>query len=314
VVADVAKLSAGRERYYLAEVAHTLEEYYAGKGESPGRWAGVTAERIGLQGDFKDEAFKAAFDGRDPVTGELLGRKHPSNGMRGIRPGAQAGQDVSILYGLGSTEAAAASLAAHNAGVHSAVAYLDETIGARRGKAGRSLEHVAGQGVLAASFTHRQSRENDPLLHDHLIIFNRIQGPDGRWTAIDGRDIYTHRLAADAVYRATYQAELTRRLGVEWSDPDQYGNRSIVGMPAELVTAMSKRDEQIGVALEAERAQGKTITPELRRVVVSETRKTKEHIDELTLRSRWAAEAGALGFTPDKIERDVLGRAPAACW
>ncbi len=161
---------------------------------------------------------------------------------------------------------------------------------------------------MAASFTHRQSRENDPLLHDHLIVFNRIQGPDGRWTAIDGRDIYQNRLAMDAVYRATYQAELTRGLGVRWSDPDPHGNRSIVGMPEELAQAMSKRDHQIRLALEAQRAAHKTITPELRRVVVSETRKAKEHIDEPTLRDRWAEEAAALGFTQEQIERDVLGR------
>ena len=35
----------------------------------------------------------------------------------------------------------------------------------------------------------RTSREGDPLLHTHLAIANRIQGPDGRWTALDGRDL-----------------------------------------------------------------------------------------------------------------------------
>lgn len=308
VVADVAKLSAGRERYYLDEVAHTLEDYYAGKGESPGRWVGPTAERMGLQAEVTNKAFQLAFDGRHPVTGELLGRGHPRNGMRGYDVVFRPVKDVSLLYGLGSPEVASVTLAAHYAGVEAAIRYLDETVGARRGKAGRDLEHVAGQGVLAASFTHRQSREHDPLLHDHLIVFNRIQGPDGRWTAIDGRDIYQNRLAMDAVYRATYQAELTRELGVRWSDPDQHGNCSIVGMPAELVSAMSKRDHQIRLALEAQRTAHKTITPELRRVVVSETRKSKQHIDEITLRDRWAEEAVALGFTREQIEREVLGQ------
>jgi conjugative relaxase-like TrwC/TraI family protein len=309
VVADVAKLSAGRERYYLDEVAHTLEDYYAGKGESPGRWVGPAAGHLGLQGEVTNRGFLRAFAGSHPVTGELLGRAHPVNGRRGYDVVLRPVKDVSLLYGLGSPEVSSAALAAHNAGVEAAVAYLDEVVGARRGKAGRNLVHVDGQGVLAASFTHRQSRENDPLLHDHLIVFNRIQGPDGRWTAIDGRDIYEHRLAMDAVYRATYQAQLTRVLGVGWSDPDQYGNRSIVGMSQELVQAMSKRDHQVRLALEAQRAAGKTVTPELRRVVVSETRKAKQHIDEPTLRDRWAAEADALGFTCEQIEHAILGRA-----
>ncbi len=37
MVADVAKLSAGRERYYLDEVAHTLEDYYNGKSTAATR-------------------------------------------------------------------------------------------------------------------------------------------------------------------------------------------------------------------------------------------------------------------------------------
>jgi conjugative relaxase-like TrwC/TraI family protein len=217
--------------------------------------------------------------------------------MRGYDVVLRPVKDLSLLYGLGSPEIASAALAAHHAGVTAAVAYLDEAVGARRGKAGRDLKHVAGQGVLAASFTHRQSRELDPLLHDHLIVFNRIEGPDGRWTAIDGRDIYENRLAVDAVYRATYQAQLTRDLGVSWSEPDEHGNCSIVGMPEVLVQAMSKRDHQIRLALEAQRAAHKTVTPELRRVVVAETRKAKEHVSEPTLRDRWAQEAAALGFT-----------------
>jgi hypothetical protein len=72
---------------------------------------------------------------------------------------------------------------------------------------------VSGQGVLAVGFDHRTSREGDPLLHTHLLVANRVQGPDGRWTALDGRDLYRHRLAADAIYRATYQHELVRTLG-----------------------------------------------------------------------------------------------------
>src|SRR4029453_14196282 len=62
----------------------------------------------------------------------------------------------------------------------------------------------------------------DPLLHTHLVVANRTQGPDGRWTAVDGRDLYRHRLAADAMYRATYQRELARTLGVEWTPADPY--------------------------------------------------------------------------------------------
>ena len=49
-----------------------------------------------------------------------------------------------------------------------------------------------------ASVPGFQAMKGDPLLHTHLVIANRVQGPDGRWTALDGRDLYRHRLALAA--------------------------------------------------------------------------------------------------------------------
>jgi hypothetical protein len=37
VVADIAKLSVGRQDYYVHEIAQNREEYLSGHGESPGR-------------------------------------------------------------------------------------------------------------------------------------------------------------------------------------------------------------------------------------------------------------------------------------
>ena len=173
--------------------------------------------------------FQAMFEGRDPTTGELLGRPHGRNAVPAFDVVLRPTKSVSILYGLGDPATGRAVLAAHHAGLAEAVAYLDEHLGARRGHGG--VQHVSGQGLLAVGFDHRTSREGDPLLHTHLVIANRVQGPDGRWTALDGRDLYRHRLAADAIYRATYQRELVRTLGVEWTAADSHGNRELQGMP-----------------------------------------------------------------------------------
>jgi conjugative relaxase-like TrwC/TraI family protein len=203
VVADIAKLSVGREAYYTRELATDHEAYLSGHGESPGRWYGAGARSLGLQGEASVAGFQAMFEGRDPTTGELLGRSHGRNAVPGFDVVLRPTKSVSILYGLGDPATRRAVLAAHHAGLAEAVAYLDGHLGARRGHGG--VQHVSGQGLLAVGFDHRTSREGDPLLHTHLVIANRVQGPDGRWTALDGRDLYRHRLAADAIYRATYQ-------------------------------------------------------------------------------------------------------------
>jgi conjugative relaxase-like TrwC/TraI family protein len=262
VVADIAKLTVGREAYYTRELAENHEEYLSGHGESPGRWYGAGASRLGLQGEASVAGFQAMFEGRDPTTGELLGRPHGGNAMPAFDVVLRPTKSVSILYGLGDAAIGRAVLAAHHAGLAEAVAYLDEHLGARRGHGG--YEHVSGQGLLAVGFDHRTSREGDPLLHTHLVIANRVQGPDGRWTAVDGRDLYRHRLAADAIYRATYQRELVRTLGVEWTAADTHGNRELQGMPEALIRGFCKRTGQIDLALdrlEADTAAGQMDRP-----------------------------------------------------
>src|SRR4030095_15299012 len=197
---------------------------------------------------------------------------------------------------------------AHSGGGAEAVGYRDGHLGTRRGHGG--VQHVSGQGLLAVGFDHRTSREGDPLLHTHLVVANRTQGPDGRWTALDGRDLYRHRLAADAIYRATYQRELSRTLGVEWTTADTHGNRELAGMPKELVRSFSKRTDQIDTELDRLTADGRERTPRLVKWAVQATRKPKEHEAPDTLYDRWRQEAAERGVDADTLVRTVTGRTP----
>jgi conjugative relaxase-like TrwC/TraI family protein len=246
------------------------------------------------------------FEGRHPDTGELLGRPHGRNAVPAFDVVLRPTKSVSILYGLGGPATGRAVLTAHHAGVREAVAYLDGHLGVRRGHGG--VQHVSGQGLLAVGFDHRTSREGDPLLHTHLVVANRVQGPDGRWTALDGRDLYRHRLAADAIYRASYQRELVRTLGVEWTPADAHGNRELARMPEGLVRLFSKRTDQIDLEVERLEASGRERTPRLVKWAVHATRKAKEHETPDTLYGRWRAEAAERGVDPDAVVRQVSGR------
>jgi conjugative relaxase-like TrwC/TraI family protein len=308
MVADIAKLTVGREAYYTHELAENHEEYLSGHGESPGRWYGAAATSLGLQGEASPAEFQAMFEGRHPTTEELLGRPHGRDAVPGFDVVLRPTKSVSILYGLGDPAIGRAVLAAHHAGLAEAVAYLDEHLGARRGHGG--VQHVSGQGVLAVGFDHRTSREGDPLLHTHLVIANRVQGPDGRWTALDGRDLYRHRLAADAIYRATYQRQLSRTLGVEWTPADTYGNRELQGIPEDLVRGFSKRTGQIDAELDRLVADGGERTPRLVKWAVRATRKPKQQEAPDSLYGRWRAEAAERGVDADTLVREVTGRIP----
>jgi conjugative relaxase-like TrwC/TraI family protein len=306
MVVDVAKLSAGREDYYVCEIAGSHEEYLSGHGESPGRWYGGGSAALDQRGEASTEAFQRIFEGRHPTTGELLGRAHGKRAVPAFDLVFRPTKSVALLYALGDPQTSRAVLDGHHAGLAEAVAYLDGHLGGRRGHGG--AEHVCGGGVLAVGFDHRTSREGDPLPHTHLVAANRVQGPDGRWTALDGRDVYRHRRAADAIYRAAYQRHLTRTLGVEWTAADRWGNREIQGVPEALIRAFSKRTEHIEAEVKRLEADGRERTPRLVKWAVHATRKAKEHEAPETLHGRWRGEAAELGTDADTLVRQVTGR------
>ena len=104
MVADIAKLSVGREEYYTRELAPDHEAYLTGHGESPRRWYGAGAASLGLEGEAGEASvagFQAMFEGRDPTTGELLGRPHGRNAVPAFDVVLRPTKSVSILYGLG---------------------------------------------------------------------------------------------------------------------------------------------------------------------------------------------------------------------
>ena len=73
---SVAKLTPGQESYYERSVAAGLDDYYTGRGESPGVWAGRGAAALGLEGVVQDGQLRTLVRGLDPLTGERL-RRHP---------------------------------------------------------------------------------------------------------------------------------------------------------------------------------------------------------------------------------------------
>jgi conjugative relaxase-like TrwC/TraI family protein len=68
VALPVKALKAGQESYWLDQIAKNREEYFSGKGESPGRFVGEVAATSGLIGEATPEQVHAMFRGLDPAT------------------------------------------------------------------------------------------------------------------------------------------------------------------------------------------------------------------------------------------------------
>jgi hypothetical protein len=71
VALPVKALKAGQEAYWLDQIARNREEYFSGRGESPGRFVGSAAATAGLEGIASAEQVRAMFQGLDPATGEM---------------------------------------------------------------------------------------------------------------------------------------------------------------------------------------------------------------------------------------------------
>jgi hypothetical protein len=70
VALPVKALKAGQEAYWLDQIARNREEYFSGRGESPGRFVGSATAAAGLEGVASPEQVRAMFQGLDPATGE----------------------------------------------------------------------------------------------------------------------------------------------------------------------------------------------------------------------------------------------------
>lgn len=292
-----AKITADRADYYLTAVAHGVDDYYLGAGEVPGRWAGGGATALDLAGRVGDDAFRAVLAGVDPASGEALGRRWGTETVAGWDFTFTDPKSVSLLFGTADDATRRLVTDAHDRSVSAVLAYMEDTACyVRRGKGG--AERMPATGFVAAAFRHRCSRCGDPNLHTHLILANRAQGVDGRWSALDGREFTDLSKTLGMLYRAHLRHELAP-LGLAWEmRPD--GLAEVDGIPADVLAAFSKRRAEIEEALD-ERG---LLSPQAAQAAALDTRRRKEHqVDPDLLRSRWRAEAAAAGWGGRELDR-----------
>ncbi|MHA3700720.1 MobF family relaxase [Jatrophihabitans sp. YIM 134969] len=160
-------------------------------------------------------------------------------------------KSVSTLWAVAPREVAAVIEKAHHDAVRDTLTWLeDNATYTRRGRNG--VAQVDVHGLIAAAFTHRDSRAGDPDLHTHVAISNKVQALDGAWLALDGRPIFTNNVAASERYNTRLESFLIDRLGVQFADrpgddPTKRPVREIVGIDGPLPRRWSSRRAAIDV-------------------------------------------------------------------
>jgi conjugative relaxase-like TrwC/TraI family protein len=303
-------LSIGKLRdpnYYLAMVADGQEEYYANAKEAPGVWMGRSAGRLGLYGEVDADALHRVLDHRDPKTGARLIRAQGAPKVPGFDATFCAPKSVSLLFALGDPEISNEVRNAHDAAVTAALRALEDVAArARRGKGG--TERLVAEGFVAAAFRHRTSRAGDPHLHTHVLAANLVFSPqDQRWSALDARPLYGWAKTVGYLYEAQLRAELTRRLGVEWTQVRR-GIADIKGIPKMTLRAFSRRRAEI----QAHMAERGETTARAAQVATYATRKPKDaSADVEGLLPEWRERARTLGLDEDSLA-DLIDRVSPA--
>ncbi len=299
----IGKLAAGAEDYYLA-ISAGIEDYYVGIA-SPGQWTASSQRLLGLSGEIDPDALRQVFAGVDPATdAKLLNSSNRT--VMAFDLTFKADKSVSLLHAFGSPEVAVAVEAAHGAAVASSIRYLEETaVHTRRGHNG--VETIHGSGLVAASFRHYRNRNDDPHLHDHVLVPNMVQADDGRWSTLDARHLYAHAKTAGYIYQSVLRDQLTRTLGVEFG-PVTNGVASIEGIPRRAIDAFSTRRAEILEHLDAVGAS----SAKAAQIATLQTRRPKEQQPDLdAIQTEWRTRALANGLDPERLG-EVLGRVRSA--
>jgi conjugative relaxase-like TrwC/TraI family protein len=224
-------------------------------------------------------------------------------------------KSVSALWALAAIDIAAVIEQAHHDAVADTLAWLEQrAIYTRTGH--RSAQQIDVHGLIAAAFTHRDSRAGDPDLHTHVAISNKVQALDGRWLALDGRPLYKFTVSASERYNTRLEALLVARLGVAFAERSgvQAGKRpvrEIVGIDGQLLARWSARRQMIDLrrgelAVEFQHRHGRPPTTvealALAQQATLETRQGKHEPRSWgEQRTGWRAEAVTILGGPQRL-------------
>ena len=259
-------------------------EYYKdkdGKEVSASRWMGKGANALQLSGAVNHDAMDQLAQGYDP-SGQALCKNAGGDHRVGYDCTFSADKSVSVLFAAATPAERELILAAHRKAVAESVGYLENHATTRRGAGG--VIEVKVDGLVASGFTHFASRDLDPQLHEHVLIYNIAQGEDGQWGSWNTDLLCEHQRAAGALYRAGLARHL-RDLGygVEKQVERDADNREtgqiyfgVVGVDESIQQAFSQRR----VAIEAYMAKHNVSAQQ----ACLATRKNKDEpsFDELT--------------------------------
>lgn len=242
--AVLAYLMEGEQKLTTRPKRSALDYYHAGddveqdfEERSTSRYLGAGAASLGLKGDVSIEVMGQLAKGFDPVTGaklsatagkepiwtpkldkdgkSLLNKDGTPRGTwkQGHRVGMDctlsiADKSASLLFALAPPKDQIPILDASREAGSQIVELMQHYLETGRGRGG--VHKIGVKGLVATGHTHMTSRNLDPQLHEHILVYGVAQGEDGQWGAFDANALFDHQQMFGALGRAAFAYRLAK--------------------------------------------------------------------------------------------------------
>lgn len=179
---------------------------------------------------------------------------------------------------------------------------------------GRSVgRYERATGLIATGWLHSTNRENEPQIHTHVAILNRVQtASDGQIRALDGKSFRPIKEAMASAYERALEGRLTETLGVVFATRPDGKAREILGVDPELCASASTRRSQVEERSEElieayvdqhGRVPGPAAMKAIRQAATLETRQAKGAEAGPGAVREWAEQrAGKMAATLDSVQ------------
>lgn len=288
-----------------------LVRYYSETGTPPGVFlgAGLVGLNNGLgvavgQSVSAENLQRMLQDCADPITGEVLGRVPSAKAVGGFDLTFSPSKSVSVAWALANLETREVIYRCHQTAIEEVLAYAErEVFHTRTGQQGCVEEDIVG--VVAASFTHFDSRDGDPQLHDHVVVLNRAQAQsDGVWRTLDSRQLFASTVMLSEMHQGVLSDLLTAELGWDWEAHTRRSSTAskweVAGVSKRLMDEFSQRTTAIVGAkdrliaqfeVDHHRAPTDVEVLKLRQTATLSTRRAKKGVGLGDLTEEWTTRA-----------------------
>lgn len=273
---------------------YSHEDNYYASSSLESRWMGEGAEKLGLKGEVASADMDAVRQGKLPDGSDL---SRMVNGVNKHRSGYDltfsSPKSVSVMALVGEDRR---FIEAHNRAVAVVMQEVEKLVSARITEEGKTETVLTGN-MVAALYNHDTSRDLDPQLHTHALVFNatfadekwRSLASDTRMKTGFSENLYATKIALGNLYRSALREDI-ESMGFETVAAGKNGLWELKDVPVDVFSSRSQAIRE---------AAGPDASAKSRDVAALDTRQAKAWADPELLKADWRRR-----LTDEKFEID----------